>query len=89
MCVLIFFTNFVWNISYSKKNRERYDHICMFVFKQSTCYSCPILMELKFLVHIFEKSQRPNFTKIRPVSAELFHANGKKVGRFSPFSGRA
>jgi len=29
---LIFCTNFVWNISHSKKKWERYDHICILVF---------------------------------------------------------
>jgi len=39
MCVLIFSTTFVWNISHSKKNWVRYDH--------SVCWSsCEILVTL-------------------------------------------
>ena len=32
MCVLIFSTTFVWNISHSKKNLARYDKKCILVF---------------------------------------------------------
>jgi hypothetical protein len=32
MCVLIFSTTFVWNISHSKKNSARYYHKCTYVF---------------------------------------------------------
>jgi hypothetical protein len=31
-------------------------------------------MELEFSRHIFEKTQVPYFMNIRPVGAELFHA---------------
>jgi hypothetical protein len=31
-CILIFSTNFVWNITHSKKNWARYDHKCVSVF---------------------------------------------------------
>jgi hypothetical protein len=43
MCVLISFTNFIWNIYHSKKNWARYDHKCTFVFMYSSHYSCQIL----------------------------------------------
>jgi len=32
MCVLIFSTTFVWNVSYSKKYPTRYCHKCTYVF---------------------------------------------------------
>jgi len=32
MCVLIFCTTFVWNISHSKKNWRRYDEKCILIF---------------------------------------------------------
>jgi hypothetical protein len=32
-------------------------------------------MKLEFSGQIFEKSSKSNFTKIRPVGAELFHAD--------------
>jgi hypothetical protein len=46
MCVLIFSTTFIWNISHSKKNSLRYYHKCTYVFTLSTSYSCQILIKL-------------------------------------------
>jgi hypothetical protein len=43
----------------------------------STRYSYQILIKLQFSQQIFEKSSKPNFMKIRPVGAALFHADGK------------
>ena len=56
MCVLIFPTIFVWNISHSKKNLARCDQKCISVFMYSTGYSCQILMKLEFSRLIFGKS---------------------------------
>jgi len=49
---------------------------------QSTLYSGSIFTELEFSRQIFEKknTQIPNFMKIRPAEAELFHAD-KTDGR--------
>jgi len=55
MYVLIFSTNFVLNISHSKKNWARNDKNCIPVFMRSTRYSCQILMKLEFYKQIFEK----------------------------------
>ena len=55
MCVLSPSTNFVWNISHSKKNWERYDQERLLIFMYSTRYTCPILMKLEFSRQIFEK----------------------------------
>jgi hypothetical protein len=44
---------------------------------QRTRYFCRILMELDFCRQVFEKSQIQNFINIRPVGAELFHADGR------------
>ena len=42
----------------------------------STRYFCRILMKFGFSGQIFEKkSQISSFTKIRPMGAELFHAD--------------
>jgi hypothetical protein len=56
-------------------------------------------MKLEFSQQIFEKKKKkdsiPNFIKIRPVEAELFHADGQTDGhdeassRFPQFSERA
>ena len=74
MCVSILFRTFVCNISHSKKKWARYDKKSIFMY--STSYSCQILMKLDFLnIYIFLKNtQISNFTTVRPVGAELFHA---------------
>jgi hypothetical protein len=43
-------------------------------------HSCQILMKLKFSQDILKNTQIPNFMKIRPVGAELFHI-GRMDGR--------
>ena len=55
MCVLIFSTAFVWNMSHSKKNWARYDRMCIFVFMWCNRYSCQILMKLEFSRQTVEK----------------------------------
>ena len=64
MCVLIVSTIFVWNISHSKKNWTRYDHICILVFLYSTSYSCHILWNLSLLNRFLKNTQIWNFTRI-------------------------
>jgi hypothetical protein len=54
MCVLIFSTTFVWNISHSQKNSARYYRKCTQVFMKSTRESCQILMKLELSRHILE-----------------------------------
>jgi hypothetical protein len=75
MCVLSFSTTFVMNISHFIQNLARYCHKCEKVFMQSTRYSCRILIKLEFSGQIFGKTQISSFVKIRPVGAELFHAD--------------
>ena len=52
-----FLYKFVWIISHSGKNSERY---CLF-FMQSTCYSYKGLLKLEVSWHIFEKSENIKF----------------------------
>jgi len=47
----------------------------------STRYSCQILMKFDFSRQIFENTQISNFMTIRPVGAELFHADGRTDGQ--------
>jgi len=47
MCVFMFSTTFVRNISHSKKTWARYYHKCRQVFMQSTRYSCQTLMQIE------------------------------------------
>ena len=40
-------------------------------------YFCRILMKFEFFRQILKKPKMSNFTKNRPVAAELFHADGQ------------
>ena len=60
MCVMIFSTTFVQNISHSK-NWERYDQKCILVFTKSARFSCQIWMKLEFSRHIFEEHSNIKF----------------------------
>jgi hypothetical protein len=76
MCVLIFSTTFVWNISHSKKKLARYKQKHILVFIWSARYSCQVVMKPEFSRHVFENTQISNCNKKnRPVGAELFHAD--------------
>jgi hypothetical protein len=91
MCVTIFSTTFVRNISHSKKNWPRYNQICKLVFKINTLYSCLILMALGFLDSFSKNTQMPNRMKIRPVGVESMRTDGhdEANSRFSQFCERA
>ena len=54
MCVLIFSTTFVWNISHSKKNSARYDTKCILVLMQSK-RSCSTVNETSIFWADFRK----------------------------------
>ena len=62
-----FLYKFVWNISHSKRKRVKYD--------KNVCWSSR--KNLNFLDRFSKNIQIPNFTKIRPVGAELFHMDGR------------
>jgi len=87
---------FVWNNSHSEKNSARSLHKCTLVLMLNILYSCQIWMQLEFSGQFFEKSSS-NFIKIRPVGAEMFHADGRSNGdrhdetnrQFSQFCRRA
>jgi hypothetical protein len=55
MCVSIFSTTFVWNIS--KNNSTRNGHKYTWVFMWRTCYSCTILIKLELYRQIFQTIQ--------------------------------
>jgi len=75
-CVLIFSKTFVRNISHSKKNSTRFYRKYTRLRVKYALSS--ILVKLEFSQQISKKNtQTPNFLKIRPVGAELFHADGR------------
>jgi hypothetical protein len=84
---LIWSTTLVCIFSHSKENRARYK-TCVLVFGQRTRYSCSIFLKFIFLDR-FSKVLN-NFTKIRPVGAKWFHADGHDEANspFSQFYGR-
>jgi len=55
MCVSIFSTTFVWNISHLKKKWARYYWKCISVCMWSTGYCCQIVMRLEFISTGFRK----------------------------------
>ena len=61
MCVLIFSTKFVWNISRYKKNWARYDNKCTQVFMYSTGSACYSLVTYEFSRQILEKFSNIKF----------------------------
>jgi hypothetical protein len=62
MCVLIFSTTFVWNISHSKKKSGRYYHKCTQMFMYSIHYSC-LTYETWIFWRIFKKYSNIKFRK--------------------------
>ena len=67
MCVLIFYTTFVYNIFHSKNNSATHYHKCTQIFMQSARYPCSILIKFKYSRQILEKSVNiKHFVKIRP-----------------------
>jgi hypothetical protein len=70
VCVLIFSTTCVWNVSHFTKNLARYYYKCTYVFPYSTRYFSKIVTKLEFSQHIFrKKAQTSIFVKIRPAEA--------------------
>ena len=61
VCVLIFSTNFVYNISHSKDNLARCSRTCDEVFMGSTCYLCRLLKKLQFSRQVFEETSNIKF----------------------------
>jgi len=76
MCVLIFSTTFVWNISHSKKKWARYDKKNVY---WSSCKEPVIPVRFEWNLQVLNRlSKNPhisNFLKIRPVGAELLHTD--------------
>ena len=60
ICVSIHSTDFIWNISHSRKNWTRYlKRVAVFMYSKR--YSCPILMYLEFSRKIFDEYSNIKF----------------------------
>jgi hypothetical protein len=75
---VLFYTKFVWNIFHSKNNGARYDKN---VFWSASC-KVPFIpvrfyWNLNFLNRFSNNFQISNLMEIRPVVAQLFHADGR------------
>ena len=75
MCVLIFCTTFVWNISHSKKNWGRLKmsigpHVKYLLFLSN-------FNDTNFLNIFLKNTWIWNFMKISPVGAKLFYVDGQ------------
>jgi hypothetical protein len=77
VCVLIFSTTFVWNISHCKKKWGRCVLKCILVFTQSTRYSSQILKNLEISRQIFDKYSNMKFHETRCSESRIFHASRK------------
>jgi hypothetical protein len=75
MCVLIFSTNSVRNISRSNKNSDK---ILLTKILRSSCKT-PVIRFSRNLC--LKNIQISNFMKTRPVGAELFHGEGETDGQ--------
>ena len=75
MCVLIFCTRFVWNISNCKMKWAEYYHKC--TVHRSSCKVPLFLSGLQKLEFTRQISQVSNSFEYRSVEAELFRANGE------------
>jgi hypothetical protein len=75
-CAFIFPT-FGRNVSHSTNNSATHYHNCTPAFTQSSRYSSQISIKLEYFQTDFLDSQMSNFIKIRPVGAQLFHAEGQ------------
>jgi hypothetical protein len=78
MCVLIFSTTFVWNVSYPKKKWARHDKKMCIRLHSQILYSCPILMNLEFSKQILEKSSNIKFHENPSSGSRIFHADGRR-----------
>jgi hypothetical protein len=74
MCVSIFSTTFVWNLSHSKKKYVRWSKMCIALHLKCP-FSCQVLMKLEFLWQIFK-----NCSDIK------FHENPSSWSRVFPCS---
>ena len=65
----------LWNISHSKKNWARYDKKCTLVLCNCHLFLSDFNEPWVFFDKFSKNPQISNFIKIRPVGAELFHAD--------------
>jgi hypothetical protein len=81
MCVFILYTNFIWNLSHSKKNSTRYCHKCENDIS-STRYFCRILVKTEFSQQVFWQKLK---YKISSVSGGQTDGHDEDNSRFSQF----
>jgi hypothetical protein len=65
MCVFVFFTTLIWNVSHYKENSVTYYHNSTCFFMKSIRYYCHSLTKLKFSRQIKKTFSRPELVFIR------------------------
>ena len=93
MCVLIFCTSFVWNISHSKKCWVIYDKICIGLRVKYLLF-CHSLMKLEFSGQIFDKYSYAKYHESPPIDSRVVACgqtdrHDEAITRFSQFCQRA
>ena len=81
ICVLIFSTNFIWNISRPKKNWARYIKNVYWSSRKIPVILVRFWWYLNFLNRFSKNTQKSNFLKIRTVGAEELSADEQTDGR--------
>jgi hypothetical protein len=80
MCVMIFPTNFAWNISYFEKKWARYDKNVYWSSCKVPVIHVRFYWNLNYLERFSKNPQISNFMKNRPVAGKLFLADGQTDG---------
>jgi hypothetical protein len=73
ICILIFSTTFVWNISHSKKNWATYDQNCIGLHVNYLVFLSDFNRTWSFCNRFLKNNQISNFMEICLVGTELFH----------------
>jgi hypothetical protein len=65
MCVLIFYTAFVWNIYHSEEKGVRFGKKCRLVSMEGTNFPCQILVKLELSWQFFEKKTKISLKSVQ------------------------
>ena len=87
MCVLIFSTTFVWNISFQEEVSEIWSKMYIGLHVKYPLFLSDFNETWIFWTDFQNSTSVLNFMKIHPVGAELFHADGRTDGSGEANSG--
>ena len=81
--VLVFCTNFLWNIFHYKESRTRMNKRHPRVFMSNSDFYCQIYTKIEFSCQMFKNNQVPSFMKFRPCVQERTDRRDETNSRFS------